>query len=120
MLNDILFGVSKQVLLRLVYIVSYDLNGAQNEYAAINKSLEDAGYSRNSSAGEKTIPKNIFAGEKDCSYNSNDMNEKDFINSESLKFRDEVHAILDKEAPGKFDKIFVSVSNKDATSIRLK
>lgn len=118
MLKEIFKDVLQQVNLRLVYIISYDLNNAQNEYSEINKSLEKAGYSRDSSLGEKTIPKNLFAGEKDKLISPN-LKESDFIKSESLKFKNEVIEIINKEAPDKLDKLFVSVSKKDVTTIRL-
>ncbi|ELH8606634.1 hypothetical protein [Enterobacter asburiae] len=118
MLEEIFKDVLQQVNLRLVYIVSYDLNNAQNEYSEINKSLEKAGYSRDSNLGEKTIPKNLFAGEKDKLISPN-LKESDFIKSESLKFKNEVIEIINKEAPDKLDKLFVSVSKKDVTTIRL-
>jgi len=119
MLKEILERVASSETVRLVYVVSYDLTGATNEYAAINKALDAAGYSRDSNLGTNTIPKNLFAGEKTHNYYSDQDSEVEFIKNESTRFRDEVSLILENEAPGKFDKIFVMVSKKESTAIRL-
>lgn len=105
--------------LELIYIVSFDLKGASNEYGPINSDLDNAGYSRDSNIGESTIPRNLFAGKKKVEYDSRYKNLEGVLNEESISFQREVVSILEKHAPGKFDKVFLSVSPKDQTVIRL-
>ncbi|HED5644221.1 TPA: hypothetical protein R5E59_002409 [Enterobacter cloacae] len=118
MLDEILVGSQQDTEINLVYIVSYDLTNAANEYAKINAILEDAGYSRDTSLGVDTIPENVFAGEKLQSHRPGE--EATLLNKESSRFLAEVIEIIDKEAPGKRKRLFVSVSKKDATSYRLE
>lgn len=117
MLEEIWDGSEQDVEINLVYIVSYDLTGAENEYSKINAALERAGYSRDTNLGDKTMPQNVFAGEKLQKHKPGE--EDALIKREAARFLSQASEIIDKEAPAKRTRLFVSVSKKDSTSLRL-
>lgn len=108
-----------KVEVELIYIVSFDLKGASSEYGPINADLDRAGYSRDTNIGESTIPRNLFAGRRKVEYHSGKKDQGKILEEESISFKKEVVGILEKHAPGKFDKVFLSVSPKDNTVIRI-
>lgn len=101
---------------RLVFTISYDLKDASSEYAQIIRAFEKLGYTRDSSAGEDTLPKNFYAGEKKISYDSNEISLKETIQKEAIDFKKNIQDVMDKEANGKLSKLFMSVSLKEATA----
>jgi hypothetical protein len=104
---------------KLVYFISYDLKDASNEYARIIAALKDLGYTRDTSVGEDTLPKNFYAGQKTISYNREEDSLEGVIEKQLNKFEKEVIGIMDTEAKGKLNKLFVSVSQKKATALRV-
>lgn len=103
----------------LVFFLSYDLTNARNEYTEINKTLEDAGYSRDSNLGEDSLPRNFFAGKKKVSYNSEQKELKDVIQEQTEDFKEEVSSIINKLAPKKLTKLCVLVSLNSHTGIKI-
>ncbi len=109
-------------VVNLVFIISYDLkDGTPDEYAQIIKALGELGYSRNSSAGEDTLPKNFYAGEKAITYYPDgEPSLKEAIKEESLDFKKKVENVMDKEAKGKLSRLFMSASLKETTAFWVK
>lgn len=103
----------------LVFTISYDLkNGESGEYAQIIKALGELGYTRDSSVGEDTLPKNFYAGEKAITYSPGGKPSlQEAIEKESLDFKKKVQNVMKEKANGKLNKLFMSVSLKDTTVI---
>lgn len=117
LLNRILANTEK-LKATLVYTVTFDLKGAEgSEYAKITQALENLGYTRDSDLGEKSLPKNFYAGQKEVLYSEEQDSLEEKIKSEKNDFYHAVTDAVNKEAPGKLDAIFVLVSDRKRTEI---
>jgi len=119
LLNRILKEQAKKERVVLIYVLSFDLKDASSEYAKITKALGDLGYSRDSNLGEDSLPRNFYAGQKQVSYDPDDISLVDKIQQETIEFEEVVKKIMGAEAPGKLNKYFVSVSLKTNTGLRI-
>lgn len=119
LLKKIMQEKAKKENVTLVYLLSFDLKDASSEYAKITNALAKLGYSRDSSSGEDSLPRNFYAGQKLVSYNSEEISLSDKIQQETEEFERVVLKIMEAEAPGKLNKYFLSVSRKNLTGLRI-
>lgn len=119
LLNRVLQEQAKKQKVTFVYLLSFDLKDASSEYAKITNALAKLGYSRDSSAGEDTLPRNFYAGQKQVSYDPEEISLSDKIQQETEEFESDVLKVMGTEAQGKLDKYFLSVSPKKLTGIKI-
>lgn len=119
LLNKVLQEQAKKQKIILVYLLSFDLKDASSEYAKVTNALAKLGYSRDSSAGEDTLPRNFYAGQKQVSFDPDDISLSDKIQQETDEFERDVLKIMGVEAQGKLNKYFLSVSRKKFTGIKI-
>ncbi|MBN3237676.1 hypothetical protein H5A33_06610 [Pectobacterium brasiliense] len=123
-LRDVLDGSKKPEPqeMTLLYYVTFDLKNTFDDksvYKKIEKAIEAEGYTRDTNIEEDALPYNFYAGQKKITFDSSDTTLLKEIAKEKEAFKNVITSIIDSIAPGKRERLFLSVSDAAHTKFHV-
>ncbi|WP_338539504.1 hypothetical protein [Pectobacterium cacticida] len=106
----------------LIYYVTFDLTGTADDksvYKQIEQAIEAEGYSRDTNIEEDALPYNFYAGQKRITFDDRYTDLEKEIDKAKDKFAEVITTIITSIAPGKLDRLFLSVSDAAHTKIHI-
>ncbi|WCG83803.1 hypothetical protein [Pectobacterium sp. A5351] len=98
----------------LIYYVTFDLTNTYDDksvYKKIEKAIEAEGYTRDTNIEEDALPYNFYAGQKKITFDARETTLTKAITKEKEAFKNVIISIIDSIAPGKRERLFLSVSD---------
>ncbi|MEQ9943638.1 hypothetical protein ABRP58_16530 [Pectobacterium aroidearum] len=106
----------------LIYYVTYDLTNTYDDksvYKKIEDAIEAEGYTRDTNIKEDALPYNFYAGQKAIKFDDRETTLAEEIAKEKDMFKTVITNIINKIAPGKLERLFLSVSDLARTKYHI-